>query len=106
LAIRWPLNKYGIVNGHVETIGSDTAEPTDASERDRKDTREHVTPRAAFRTLVTFDSPYVERDGKQFRVSAGKLVNAEVNRGSRTVMDYLLLPVQKDTREAGRKRSG
>ena len=39
----------------------------------------------------------IERDGKQFRVSA------EVNLGSRTVMEYLLSPVQKVTHEAGRE---
>jgi HlyD family secretion protein len=41
--------------------------------------------------------------GKQFRVSAGMLVSAEVNLGSRTVMEYLLSPVQKVTHEAGRE---
>jgi HlyD family secretion protein len=50
------------------------------------------------------DSPYLERDGKRFRVSAGMAVSAEVNLGSRTVMEYLLSPVQKVTHEAGRER--
>jgi hemolysin D len=31
------------------------------------------------------------------------LVSAEVNLGSRTVMEYLLSPVQKITHEAGRE---
>jgi hemolysin D len=31
-------------------------------------------------------------------------VVAEVNQGDRTVMDYLLSPVQKAFREAGRER--
>ena len=60
-------------------------------------------PPSGFRTLVVLDSPYLERDGKRFRVSAGMLVSAEVNLGSRTVMEYLLSPVQKVTYEAGRK---
>ena len=59
-------------------------------------------PRAAARWWL--DSPYLERDGKQFRVSAGMVVSAEVNLGSRTVMEYLLSPVQKGTHEAGRER--
>jgi multidrug efflux pump subunit AcrA (membrane-fusion protein) len=53
--------------------------------------------------LVALDSPCLERDGKQFRVSAGMLVSAEVNLGSRTVMEYLFSPVQKITHEAGRE---
>jgi hypothetical protein len=54
--------------------------------------------------IPALDSPYLERDGKQFRVSAGMLVSAEVNLGSRTVMEYLLSPVQKVMHEAGRER--
>ena len=72
--------------------------------RDRKDTREYVIPPSGFRTLVALDSPYLERDGKQFRVSVGILVSAEVKLGSRTVMEYLLSPVQKTVLEAGRER--
>jgi hypothetical protein len=67
------------------------------------DTREHVMPPSGFRTFVVLDSPYLERDGKQYRVSAGMLVSAEVNLGSRTVMEYLLSPVQKTVHEAGRE---
>ena len=99
----FPFNKYGMVNGHVETISPDAAELPDSRERDRKDTREHVMPPSGFRTLVVLDAPYLERDGKQFRVSAGMLVSAEVNLGSRTVMEYLLSPVQKVAHEAGRE---
>ena len=100
----FPFNKYGTVNGHVEYVSPDAAELPDTREGDRKDTREHVMPPSGFRTLVALDSPYLERDGKQFRVSAGMLVSAEVNLGSRTVMEYLLSPVQKVTHEAGRER--
>ncbi len=57
-----------------------------------------------FRAMVALDSPYLERDGKQFRVSAGMLASAEVNLGSRTVMEYLLSPVQKVAHETGRER--
>ena len=99
----FPFNKYGMVNGRVETISPDAAELPDTRERDRKDTREHVMPPSGFRTLVILDSPYLERDGKKFKVTAGMVVSAEVNLGSRTVMEYLLSPVQKVTREAGRE---
>ena len=92
-----------MVNGHVETISPDAADLPDTRERDRKDTREHVMPPSGFRTLVVLDSPYLERDGKRFRVSAGMVVSAEVNLGSRTVMEYLLSPVSQTLHEAGRE---
>ena len=92
-----------MVNGHVETISPDAAELPDT--RDRKDTREHVMPPSGFRTLVALelDSPYLERDGKQYRISTGMLVSAEVNLGSRTVLEYLLSPVQKLAHEPRRE---
>jgi HlyD family secretion protein len=99
----FPFNKYGMVNGHVETISPDAAELPDTRERDRKDTREHVMPPSGFRTLVALDSPYIEVDGRRYRLTAGMLVSAEVNLGSRTVMEYLLSPVQKVVHEAGRE---
>ena len=99
----FPFNKYGMVNGHVEYVSPDAAELPDTRERDRKDTREHVMPPSGFRTLVVLDSPYLERDGKKFQVSAGMVVSAEVNLGSRTVIEYLLSPVEKVSREAGRE---
>jgi len=99
----FPFNKYGMVNGRVETISPDAAELPDTRERDRKDTREHVMPPSGFRTLVALDSPYLEATGKRHRLTAGMLVSAEVNLGSRTVMEYLLSPVQKTAHEAGRE---
>ena len=60
-------------------------------------------PPSGFRALVTLDSRYLERGGKLYRLSAGMLVSAEVNLGSRTVMEYLLSPVQKTVHEAGRE---
>jgi len=99
----FPFNKYGMVSGHVEYVSPDAAELPDTRERDRKDTREHVMPPSGFRTLVKLDSPYLERDGKRFQVTAGMIVSAEVNLGSRTVMEYLLSPVEKVSREAGRE---
>jgi HlyD family secretion protein len=99
----FPFNKYGMVNGHVEYVSPDAAELPDTRERDRKDTREHVMPPSGFRALVVLDSPYLERDGKKFQVTAGMVVSAEVNLGSRTVMEYLLSPVEKVSREAGRE---
>jgi len=99
----FPFNKYGMVKGRVEYVSPDAAELPDTRERDRKDTREHVMPPSGFRTLVTLESPYIEAAGKRYRLSAGMTVTAEVNLGSRTVMEYLLSPVQKVAHEAGRE---
>ena len=74
LATRWRFNKYGMAKGHIEYVSLDAAELPDTRERDRKDTREHVRPPFGFRALVALDLPCLERDGNQYRVSAGMLV--------------------------------
>jgi len=43
-------------------------------------------------------------DGKPQRLAPGMQVSAEINLGSRTVLEYLLSPVQKAVQEAGRER--
>lgn len=40
----------------------------------------------------------------ELRLSAGMRVVAEINQGERTVLEYVLSPVQKTTIEAGRER--
>jgi hemolysin D len=100
----FPFNKYGMAKGIVQYVSPDAAELPDTRKRDRRDTREHAMPPSGFRTLVTLHHPYLERDGKQFRLTAGMQLSAEVNLGSRTVMEYLLSPVQKTAHEAGRER--
>lgn len=46
----------------------------------------------------------LERNGEKFRPSPGMQVNAEIHLGSRSVLEYLLSPIQKVTHEAGRER--
>ena len=76
--------------------------PTRASATAKTPASTSCRPRASVRWWRSIP-PYLERDGRQFRVSAGMLVSAEVDLGSRTVMEYLLSPVQKVTHEAGRE---
>jgi HlyD family secretion protein len=40
----------------------------------------------------------------KYRLAPGMQVTAEVNLGSRTVLEYLLSPVQKTVHEAGREK--
>jgi HlyD family secretion protein len=70
----------------------------------RKDGREHVMPPSGFRALVALDSPYLERDGRRYRLNSGMLVSAEIHLGTRTVMEYLLSTVSQTLHEAGREK--
>jgi hemolysin D len=45
-----------------------------------------------------------EATNKRLKLSAGMLVSAEIHQRQRTVMEYLISPIQKVTQEAARER--
>ena len=59
---------------------------------------------AAYRALINLSSDYLQSQGRQLRLVPGMLVNAEIHLGTRSVLEYLLSPVQKVAREAGQER--
>ena len=59
---------------------------------------------AAYRAIITLGSGHLESQGRQLRLVPGMVVNAEIHLDTRSVLEYLLSPVQKVTHEAGRER--
>jgi HlyD family secretion protein len=57
-----------------------------------------------YRTLVALTRPSLTIDGHDYPLLAGMQVVAEVNLGERTVLEYLLSPLQRAFHEAGRER--
>jgi hemolysin D len=81
----------------VKQVGADAREkPESASSKTLQE--------AAYRALINLGSDHLESQGRQMRLVPGMLVNAEIHIGTRTVLEYLLSPVQKITHEAGRER--
>ncbi len=97
----FPFQKYGMIEGVVRRVSIDATDSKDIN---------GGRPNAAgeeplqYRALVALKSAYLERDGDKFWPSPGMQVNAEINLGSRSVLEYLLSPIQKVTHEAGRER--
>jgi HlyD family secretion protein len=58
----------------------------------------------AYRAPINVSSGHLETQGRQLRLVPGMRVNAEIHLGTRTVLEYLLSPVQKVAHEAGRER--
>jgi len=58
---------------------------------------------SGFRTIVYLKAPYLEREGAKYHLNPGIQVDAEINLGSRIVLEYLLSPIQKTMHEAGRE---
>jgi hemolysin D len=96
----FPFQKYGMVDGVIRQLGADATDSKDVS---------NAKPNAAseplqYRALVTLATDHLEHSGQKLLLAPGMQVNAELNLGSRSVLEYLLSPVQKVAHEAGRER--
>jgi hemolysin D len=97
----FPFQKYGMVQGRVEHIGADSV---DAAQEGAPAAAPGATPRSTYKALVALDASALEADGTRFPLSAGMQANAEILLGTRTVIEYLLSPMQKAWHEAARER--
>ena len=58
-----------------------------------------------YKALIELDTQILKSpSGQKLKLNSGMQVIAEINQGQRTVMEYLLSPVQKITQEAGREK--
>lgn len=97
----FPFQKYGMVQGTVEHIGADAVE---GGQNGGAEARPGTTPPSTFKALVALKTASLEVDGVRFPLSAGMQANAEILLGTRTVLEYLLSPMQKAWHEAARER--
>jgi HlyD family secretion protein len=58
----------------------------------------------AYRALVDLGDQHLDADGERHALAPGMQVAAEINLGTRIVLEYLLSPVRKAWHEAGRER--
>jgi HlyD family secretion protein len=95
----YPFQKYGLVQGRVTRVSADASEAAGAGQA-----RGDAPGVLHYRAVVDLPAQAVEVDGAPRRLAPGMQVSAEINLGSRTVLEYLLSPVQKTIHEAGRER--
>jgi HlyD family secretion protein len=107
----YPFQKHGMLDGEVMLVGADAAEgrasagaavgspaaPADGSA---------ATSALTYRAVVKLSGTTLDNagTGERLPLSAGMGVTAEVHQGSRTVLEYLLSPVQRAGQEAARER--
>ena len=99
----FPFQKYGMVEGAVEHIGADAVDNSGANGGPPAE-KPGATPGATYKALVALKASGLQADGERFPLSAGMQSSAEILLGTRTVLEYLLSPVQKAWHESGRER--
>lgn len=92
----YPFQKYGLVEGVVENVAAD------ANVQEQKTLAQSAQTYKAYVSLKdqTFKGP----NGAALKLTPGMAVVAEIHQGKRSVIEYLLSPVQKIGQEAGRER--
>lgn len=89
----YPFQKYGMLEGEVSQVSPDSTEP-DKTQRDAP----------GYRAVVRLPGHFLESSGHRHKLTPGMQVTAEIHLGNRSVLEYLLSPVQKTVFEAGRER--
>jgi HlyD family secretion protein len=104
----FPFQKYGMVEGSVEHVSADAADsPSSGSGQALAGQGGEKNGKAAplaYRALVALKSMQIGQGGERLPLTAGMQASAEILLGRRTVMEYLLSPVQQAWHEAGRER--
>ncbi len=99
------FTKYGMVEGSVRQVSADATEAPSANTRsDALTGRDRPMGPLAYRALVELKAQSLESEGVRHLLAPGMQVAAEINLGTRTVLEYLLSPVRKAFHEAARER--
>jgi HlyD family secretion protein len=99
------FQKYGMIEGTVAQVSADATEAPNPNTRSGGLAgRDRPAGPLAFRTLIDLKHQELESDGHRYTLAPGMQVVAEIHLGDRTVLEYLLSPVQKAFHEAGRER--
>jgi len=99
------FQKYGLVEGKVLHVNADATEaPSPNTRSDALTGRDRPMGPLAFRALVELASQDLVADGRRYALQPGMQVMGEIHLGTRTILEYVLSPVQKAFHEAGRER--
>ncbi len=94
----YPFQKYGLIEGRIQTLAPDAQAPNN----------QNPNMPQGYKAIVALDTQFIEslngNASQRKGLESGMQVVAEIHQGRRTIMEYLLSPVQKVTSEAGRER--
>lgn len=99
------FTRYGTLDGELAWVGADAlVRDPQSSIGASSVTSNGQAPMAYFPAHIRLKQTGVRVEGRQVPVSAGMNVTAEIRTGQRTLLDYLLSPIQRTLDEAVRER--
>src|SRR6185369_7161388 len=93
----YPFQKYGMLDGTVQIVGADSS-----ANDPQKATAQGQSPQS-YKAIVKLAGQELKAAGEVLKLTPGMVVLAEINQGKRSVLEYLLSPVQKVAQEAARE---
>ena len=99
----YSFQKYGMLEGEITHLGADATD-TIGGRPEEMNPENRLSVQANYKAHVKLKAQHLNAQGQRFELKPGMQVVAEIHLGERTVMDYLLSPVQKTVREAERER--
>lgn len=97
----YPFQKYGMLEGLVKNVSADATSLNGAAGGAGADSAEAATAGQVFKALVELHGQRLVASDLTLPLAAGMQVSAEIIQGKRTVLEYLLSPVQRVASEAG-----
>ncbi len=92
-----------MLEGEVAHLGADATD-TVGGRPEEMNPENRLNVQANYKAHVRLKAQHLQAQGEKFELKPGMQVVAEIHLGERTIMDYLLSPVQKAVKEAGRER--
>lgn len=86
----FPFTRYGVVNGVIEQISTDSIEQEEIG--------------LVFPCIVRVPQPYIRFSSKLVSLEPGFVASVEIKTGQRRIMEYLLSPLSKRLNEGARER--
>jgi HlyD family secretion protein len=105
----YPFQKYGMVDGKVLQVSADATDKSSPnnnqnSQNDNSQNTSGSNAQLAYRTIIQLNKQRLETEQDKLHLAPGMQVVAEIKLADETVMEYLLSPISKAFREAGRER--
>jgi HlyD family secretion protein len=100
----FPFQRYGMLEGTVLRIAADAAESSLDKESPRAQPEAGQPEVSPYKAIVKLNAQKLRAQGAEWPLAPGMHVVAEIRQGTRTVLEYLLSPVEKTVTEAARER--
>jgi HlyD family secretion protein len=100
----YPFQKDGTVHGTVPHVSADANDQSQGKPNpgDQGGQDSQTNDQAGYKAIVTLNAQPLKANGKTFNLTPGMQVAAELNQGQRTILEYLLSPVQGEFMEERR----